>query len=165
MMVWIVSPASDTWSGRMRGMPPATAASKYKRTPPSAAAAKTSAPWRASSSLLAVTRGLPERRVDMASSRVGSVPPMTSTTTSMSGWVIASAALSVRRFLGTTAGRGRVVSETRMVATSIWTPHCEAMRSDCAFRSSSNAVPTVPQPNRATLQLAGGAASEVITLG
>ena len=98
----------------------------------------------------------------MASSRVGSVPPITSTTTSMSGWVIASAALSVRRFLGTAAGRGRVASETRIAATSIWTPHCEAMRSDCAFRSSSSAVPTVPQPNRATLQMAGGASFEFI---
>ena len=47
------SPASDSRSGRMIGMPPATAASNSRSTPARSAAANSSAPWLASSSLLA----------------------------------------------------------------------------------------------------------------
>ena len=53
------SPTSDSRSGRMSGMPPATAASKSRSTPAASAAANSSAPTLASSSLLAVTTGLP----------------------------------------------------------------------------------------------------------
>jgi hypothetical protein len=56
------SPRSDSRSGRMMGMPPATAASNSRSTPAASAAANSSAPTLASSSLLAVTTGLPAAR-------------------------------------------------------------------------------------------------------
>ena len=58
----IRSPASDSRSGRIRGMPPATADSKSRSTPAVDAASNSSAPQLASSSLLAVTTGLPDLR-------------------------------------------------------------------------------------------------------
>ena len=56
------SPTSDSRSGRMSGMPPATAASNSRSTPAASAAANSSAPTLASSSLLPVTTGLPAAR-------------------------------------------------------------------------------------------------------
>ena len=56
------SPASDSRSGRMRGMAAHTAASNSRSTPDLTAASNSSAPWVASSSLLAVTTGLPASR-------------------------------------------------------------------------------------------------------
>ena len=55
----ICSPASDSRSGRMNGMPPATAASNSRSTPASSAMANSSDAAEASSALLAVTTGLP----------------------------------------------------------------------------------------------------------
>ena len=78
------SPASDSRSGRMNGMPPATAASNSRSTPASSAA-NSSAPTLASRLLFPVTTGLPAFRAARISSRAGSIPPITSTTTSMSG--------------------------------------------------------------------------------
>ena len=59
---WIRSPTRDSRSGRMSGMPPATAASKSRSTPAASAAANSSAPRLARSSLLPVTTGLPARQ-------------------------------------------------------------------------------------------------------
>ena len=67
------SPASDSRSGRMKGMPPATAASNSRSTPASSAAANSSAPTLASSSLFPVTTGLPALRAARISSRAGSI--------------------------------------------------------------------------------------------
>ena len=54
------SPASDSRSGRMSGMPPATDASNSRSTPAVSAASNSSSPKFASSSLFAVTTGLPD---------------------------------------------------------------------------------------------------------
>ena len=67
------------------GMPPPTAASNRRSTPACSATANRSTPTLASSSLFAVTTGLPLRRAVPISSRAGSMPPMTSTTTSIAG--------------------------------------------------------------------------------
>ena len=66
-------------------MPPATADSKSRSTPAVDAASNSSAPQLASSSLLAVTTGLPDLRASRIRVRAGSMPPMTSTTTSTLG--------------------------------------------------------------------------------
>ena len=79
------SPTSDSRRGRISGMPPATAASKSRSTPAPSAAWNSSAPAVASSSLLPVITGLPAFIAARISSRAGSRPPITSTTTSMSG--------------------------------------------------------------------------------
>ena len=55
------APASDSWSTRITGTTPATAASKRSCTPCSRAAAHSSSPCSASSCLLAVTTCLPAR--------------------------------------------------------------------------------------------------------
>ena len=65
------SPTSDSRSGRMIGMPPATAASKSRSTPARSAASKSSAPCLASSSLLPVMTGLPALSAVRMRSRAG----------------------------------------------------------------------------------------------
>ena len=105
------SPASDSRSGRISGMPPATADSKSRSTPAVEAASKSSAPQLASSSLLAVTTGLPDFRASRIRVRAGSMPPMTSTTTSTVGidhhgaW---------RRWSGCPSGTGASRSRDRL---------------------------------------------------
>ena len=79
------SPASDSRSGRMSGMPPATDASNSRSTPAVAATSNSSSPKFASSSLFAVTTGLPDFSAVRISERAGSIPPITSTITSTSG--------------------------------------------------------------------------------
>ena len=100
------SPASDSRSGRMRGMAPHTAASNSRSTPDFTAASNSSAPWVASSSLLAVTTGLPASRAVRIRVRAGSMPPMTSTTRSMSGSATTPAASSVSTPGARSTGRG-----------------------------------------------------------
>ena len=81
----IGSPWRLSRSARMIGMPPATAASNSRSRPAASAAAYSSAPTLASSSLFAVTTGLPLASASRISSRAGSMPPIASTTRSMSG--------------------------------------------------------------------------------
>ena len=85
MMRRIGSPRRLSRSARTSGIPPATAASKSRSTPCRSAAWNSSTPTLASSSLLAVTTGLPAASAVVISSRAGSMPPMTSTTRSTSG--------------------------------------------------------------------------------
>ena len=80
--VVISSPTSDSRSGRMMGMAPATAASKYRSTPARSAAAYSSWPCAASSALFAVTTEAPEANAACSRLLAGSIPPITSTTTS-----------------------------------------------------------------------------------
>ena len=83
---WMRSPTSDSRSGRMSGMPPATAASKSRSTPARLGRRRTARRrrWRAAP-CWPVTTGLPALSASRISSRAGSMPPMTSTTTSTSG--------------------------------------------------------------------------------
>ena len=104
------SPANDSRSGRMSGMPPATDASKRRSTPAPSAVSNSSRPTFASSSLFAVTTGLPAFNASMMSSRAGSMPPMTSTTTSTSSATTTAAA----SWVNTDAGRGTSRSSARL---------------------------------------------------
>ena len=79
------SPASDSRSGRISGMPPATDASNSRSTPAVSAASNSSSPKLASSSLFAVTTGLPAFSAARIRLRAGSTPPIISTMTSTSG--------------------------------------------------------------------------------
>src|SRR5438270_301307 len=105
----ICSPASDSRNGRMSGMAPATAASNSRSRPAAAAASNSSAPTLASSSLLAVTTGLPALRASRIRLRAGSMPPITSTTTSTSGSLTTEAASWVRQPSGMATPRSLAV--------------------------------------------------------
>ena len=70
------SPASDSRSGRMSGMPPATDASNSRSTPAFSAASNSSSPKLASSSLFAVTTGLAAFSAARIRLRAGSTPPI-----------------------------------------------------------------------------------------
>ena len=94
------SPASDSRSGRISGMAPATAASKYRSAPAASAASYSSGPCSASSALLAVTTPAPRFSAVSSRSLVGSMPPITSTTTSMSSRATTPSASVVSRAAG-----------------------------------------------------------------
>ena len=145
------SPASDSRSGRMIGMPPATAASKSRSTPLRSAASNSSAPCLASSSLLPVITGLPAFSAVRMRSRAGSTPPISSTTRSISGSSTIDLASSVSRSGGRLIGRGLVRSRTAMRATSRWSPVRAAMVACWAPISSTRGAPTLPHPSTPTL--------------
>ena len=88
----ISSPTSDSRSGRMIGIAPATAASKYRSAPACSAASNNAAPSAASSSLFAVTTEAPCRIAAKINDRAGSIPPMTSITRSTSSRVTSASA-------------------------------------------------------------------------
>ena len=146
----IGSARSDSRSGRMNGMPPATAASKSRSTPASCAAAYSSAPQAARSALLAVTTGLPSASAASTSARAGSTPPMTSTMTSTDGSVAIAMASSVRTPSGSDNLRERARSRTATRVTSTVRPVRMAMVLRCRSRRARSDEPTVPQPSRPT---------------
>src|SRR5690606_10953004 len=141
------SPARLSRSGRMRGMPPATAASKRRATPESRAAPNSSPPRLASSSLLAVTTGLPARRARRMRCRAGSMPPMVSTTRSMSGSVTTDSAswVSTPSANSTARSRERLCTATRVISSV--TPCRAAISVDRSLTSDTRAAPTLPQPS------------------
>src|SRR5947209_867883 len=116
------SPARDSFSGLMMGIPPATAASKARSTPVCSASSKSSLPRVASNSLLAVTTERPEARALRMRLRAGSMPPMTSTTILTSGSSTTSLGSLVNRSLGTGTSRSfaRFLTATRL--TVRWAP-------------------------------------------
>jgi len=125
----------------MRGMAPATAASKRRSTPALAAASNNSAPDAAISSLLAVTTGLPAFRAVSTSSRAGSNPPMSSTTRSISGSATTDAGSSVKVW---NPVRALVRSLTATRETSRRSPVRAAMVSPFSAISATTAAPTLP---------------------
>ncbi len=76
---------SDSRSTLMTGIAAQTDASKRSCTPAADAIANSSAPWRATSCLFAVTTDLPARSSSRTYSPAGSRPPITSATTSTAG--------------------------------------------------------------------------------
>src|SRR4051812_33723221 len=142
------SPARDSRSGRRIGTPPATAASKSRSTPATSAAAYSSAPWLASSSLLPVTTGLPLFSAVRMSSRAGSMPPISSTTTSTSGSSTTDAASSVRTPSGSSTGRSRLRLRTATRVTSRRSPVRRTTSSRRVSTRFTNGAPTLPQPSR-----------------
>src|SRR5690606_19160409 len=142
--------ARHSCSGLMMGMPPATLPSNIRWAPCRAASASSSAPWRASTSLLAVTTGLPRRSASLISSRAGSTPPMSSTTTSTSGSSTTAHGSLVKRPGGMAASRGLFTSRTATVRSSTGPPARPAMRPPLACKIDATPAPTVPQPRRPT---------------
>ncbi len=138
------SPASDSRSGRMMGMAPATAASNSRSTPALAAASNSSAPQAAISSLLAVTTGFPASRAANTRSLAGSRPPMTSTTRSTSGSTTTDAASSVKE---SKPVRAFCRSRTATRVTSRRRPVRAAMVSPFSAMRATTAAPTLPYPN------------------
>src|SRR6266540_2486297 len=117
----------------MIGIAPATLASNLRSTPIASAASNSSAPLAASSSLFAVTTGLPRRSASRMSVRAGSIPPITSITTSTSG--------------------SRTLVVLRTATRWMWTgsPARSRISSACSVRSLATPVPTTPQPSMPTL--------------
>src|SRR5215217_4700893 len=143
------SPAIDSRTGRTIGMAPATAASKYRSTPCSSAAAYSVGPSSASSALFAVTTEAPCAIACRISERAGSMPPMTSTTRSAP--VTRSLASVVNSSAGTPlAARSRPVRRTAMPTSSSRRPTRAASSSACVVNSRATCVPTTPQPSNAT---------------
>src|SRR4051812_21834840 len=150
MMRRMGSPRRLSRSTRMMGIPPATAASNRKSRLALAAAANTSAPTLARSSLLAVTTGLPAARAPRISSRAGSMPPMTSTTTSMSGWLTTPALSRVSTPSGSSTSRSRARLRTATAPMSRRRPVRASMASACSATSPTRAAPTLPHPSTPT---------------
>src|SRR3954470_24089033 len=144
------SPASDSRRARISGMPPPTAASNSRSTPAAAAVWKTSAPTLARSSLLAVTTGLPAASAPRISSRAGSIPPMTSTTTSTSGWLTTPAVSRVSTPSGSSTSRSRARLRTATATMSRRSPVRASMASACSATSRTRAAPTLPHPSTPT---------------
>ena len=119
-----------SWTTRITGIAPATAASKRSWAPPSLAAATSSSPCWATSCLLAVTTWRPSRRARVTYSRAGSMPPISSTITSLAAR-ISSKSPCLRPSTPVTFGRRPATSST-ISARSV--------------SSSLKAPPTVPLP-------------------
>ena len=111
---------SECFSGSMMGMPPPTLASKAISLPAAAAASMTSSPWVAMSALLAVTTFLPAASAPSTTVRAKVVPPISSTTRSMSGSLMTSLKSLVNRCPTPWASASAELSEhTRASSTSM----------------------------------------------
>src|SRR6266536_6570651 len=141
------SPASDALSGWTIGIAPATAASKRISTSAASAALNSSAPWVASSSLLAVTTGLPSRIASRIRLRAGSIPPITSTTTSTCGSATTSAAWPVSQARSTAGSRSLARSRTATRCSRMAAPARSASCSAWSASSRATPVPTTPHPS------------------
>src|SRR6478735_12033767 len=141
---------SDSRRTLITGIAAHTEASKRSCTPPAAAASNSSAPRRATSCLLAVTTGRPERSSPRTWSPAGSTPPMTSATT----WIDGSSRIVAKSSVSTpgagACARSLPASRTSACVTRRRWP---VARSISSAESSSNrctAAPTVPYPSSAT---------------
>src|SRR5215213_3216141 len=129
------------------GMPPATAASKFRATPLRSASAASFTPCAASSALFAVTTDLPDASAVSTARLAGSAaPPISSTNTSMPGSrASAIGSFTQRIFLRSTP---RFLALLRAVTATISIPRPQ--RSVSAARCSSirrtTDAPTVPRP-------------------
>ena len=138
---------SECFSGSMMGMPPPTDASKASSLPAASAASITSLPWVAMSALLAVTTFLPAASAFSTTVRAMVVPPMSSTTISISGSLMMLLKLSVNRWPTPWASASAGDSEhTR--ASSISTPKWRRKSSLCFWMMSMHPPPTVPVPTK-----------------
>ena len=141
------SPVSDSFSGRISGMPPPTAASKYRSRPLASDASNSSRPRVASSSLFAVTTGLSRSNAARTSSPAGSSPPISSHTMSTSG----SSTTAIGSFTNADGGRGTsralAGSRTATLRTSSRHPARRSMSSRWLSSRRTTAAPTVPHPS------------------
>src|SRR5688500_7858424 len=85
--------------------------------------------------------------------RAGSMPPITSTTTSTSSRATSPAASVVSRPSGTSTSRGASSRRTATPTSSTGTPTRAAMSSCCSASSRTTWEPTAPQPSTATFKV------------
>ena len=147
------SPTSDSRNGRIKGMPPATAASKSRSTPCSAATAYSSGPCAARSSLLPVMTGLPFSSAVRTSINAGSVPPMSSMTMSTSGSATTAAESVVSSDGSARRSWCLAVSRTAIALMRSSTPVRAVMVARRASSRSTSAPPTVPHPRSPMVRL------------
>jgi hypothetical protein len=134
----------DSRSTLTTGIAAQTLASKRSWTPLASAAANSSAPWRASSCLLAVTTDLPAAKSSSIHSRVGETPPITSATTAIVGSSRMVSKLSVSSPGRGVDVRGAETSRTSARRTSTGAPTTRSTSTARAVRRRSTAEPTVP---------------------
>ena len=142
----IGSPRRLSRRARTMGMPPATAASNNRSTPASSAVANSSVPTLASSSLLPVMTGLPLRSAVVMNSRAGSMPPISSTITSMDGSLTTAIASRVSMPSGSEISRSLLRLRTATATTSSRTPVRASMAACWRATSETSGAPTLPQP-------------------
>src|SRR5439155_1361998 len=143
---------SPSLTARMRGMPPATAASKPRRARLRRAASKNSGPWWARSALLAVTTCLPASRARRMKVRAGSSPPTSSMTICTAGSASTLAASLTRgRVFRSSPSRGRVSSASAMAWRRRRQPARSSMSAPWFWRTLTTPLPTVPRPRRPIL--------------
>ena len=137
----------------MMGMPPATAASNITITFFAAAAAKISLPCSANSFLLAVTTCLPLAMACITMSLAMVVPPMSSTTISMSGWLTISAASVVMVIVSSVPMISCALAMSRRDTMVTRTSRPKRRLISSAFSRNTCAVPppTTPKPIIPTL--------------
>src|SRR6476661_5424664 len=141
-----------SFTARISGMPPATAASNPSMTRLRRASSNSSVPWWASRALLAVTTCLPACRARRMKVRAGSSPPISSITTCTEGSSMAWAASVVsgkRERSIPSRDRVRSASATRPSASA--QPARSASSAPWLWRIRATPHPTVPSPRRAIL--------------
>ena len=148
---WIRLAARPWRNARMRGTPPQTAASKATSTSLAAAAVRTSLPCRASRALLAVTTCFLQEMASRTKSRATSVPPMSSTTMSISGSSRMSRSREVRLSGSKGAWRRRSGSRSAAFFRTSSVPKRRARKSRRSLNSRATPWPTVPRPMSPTL--------------
>src|SRR5579885_2348345 len=129
------------------GMPPATAASKASATPRFSASRASSAPCRAIRALLAVTTCLPRSSAAVTSARAGSsLPPISSTTASISGAAASAAGSSSQRKPVRSIPRSRARLRAETAVTTSARPARRASSAEFSRSRRSVPAPTVPSP-------------------
>ena len=143
-----VSPASDWVSGRMTGMAPATAASKYRSTRAFSAASASSPVDCDNRALLAVTTDLPCSSAVRIALRAGSTGPISSTTMSTSSRETRSSTLSVSIAAG--SPRSSATRRTATPRSSSGAPMRAARSGALSSMIRTTSRPTLPRPSTAT---------------
>src|SRR6266849_535588 len=143
---------SPSLTARMRGMPPATAASKPRKTRLRRAASKISGPGWARSALLAVTTCLPASSARRMKVRAGSSPPTSSMTICTAGSSSTfTASLTRGRRFRSSPSRGRVRSASAITWSRSRQPARSSMSAPWLWSTLTTPLPTVPRPRRPIL--------------
>src|SRR5580704_9517113 len=142
------SPSRLSRSNPMIGSPAPTVASKYRRTPCSAARALSRGPEAAITALLAVTTVLPARSAASIRPVAGSVPPIASTTIATAGSATTAWGSPTTRTFLRSKPREREVSRTATQRSAGVAPARSPSSSHSAMSRLATAVPTVPSPSK-----------------
>src|SRR5712691_7630559 len=141
-----------SFTARISGMPPATAASNPSMTRWRRASSNSSVPWWASSALLAVTTCLPDSRAFRMKVRAGSSPPTSSMMICTAGSASTLAASLTRgSVFRSSPSRGRVRSASAMAWRRRRQPARSSMSAPWLWRTLTTPLPTVPRPRRPIL--------------